>query len=185
MCVLRRKAFTLTELVIVIGIIAVLLGLLVPAVQKARETANRAVCANNLYQLGRALTQHHDFNGKFPQENDLLSLRGWAVDSLNWSDDQNLYRELKYDRPVSDPWNMRVAKESLPHLLRCPSSRFGGSDFLLPEEVPVTHYFFYGPLAGKRLPDNWSRTVLLQETPAEKGFLFPWVQSPTFPGGTH
>lgn len=93
----RRPGFTLVELLVVIAIIGILMGLLLPAVQRVREAANRIKCANNLKQLALALHNYHDVYDGLPSGVDNWFHPhwhwSWLAKILPWIEQDNLYRE--------------------------------------------------------------------------------------------
>jgi prepilin-type N-terminal cleavage/methylation domain-containing protein/prepilin-type processing-associated H-X9-DG protein len=132
----KRRGFTMIELLTVVAIIAVLIALLLPAVQSAREAARRAQCSKNLLQLGIALGNYASTHSVLPpgvvnDKGPISSIPrgyhfGWAVQILPFIEQSNLYRQIDFQQSVYADKNVTVLGHSLAVLL-CPSSWRGGS----------------------------------------------------------
>jgi prepilin-type N-terminal cleavage/methylation domain-containing protein/prepilin-type processing-associated H-X9-DG protein len=144
----RRQGFTLIELLIVVGVLAILIGLLLPAAQKVREAAARAKCQNNLKQIGLALQLYHDKAHAFPSgyifgSGPFLSMLdiepsifnwvpptkkpppqspgwGWAALILPEIEQRNLAQQIDYKLPVESP-SMLAQRTTKLSLYTCPS----------------------------------------------------------------
>jgi prepilin-type N-terminal cleavage/methylation domain-containing protein/prepilin-type processing-associated H-X9-DG protein len=126
-----RAAFTLVELLVVIAIIGALIGLLLPAVQKVREAANRAKCSSNLHNVGLALHHFYDVNGQFPPSGvqgpfppagvTTTARHGWVPFLLPYLEQQATADLYHWDVSSTDPANQPAINVPLP-ILQCPSA---------------------------------------------------------------
>lgn len=176
------RGFTLIELLVVIAIIAVLLGLLVPAVQKVRAAASKISCANNMKQLGLALVNYSTNNGtRFPPsytfDPTVPNAHGWGTFILPYIEQDNLYNKYHYEVIFNTPPdNAFVIKQPI-KVMNCPAApdpriyTFDGS-FVL--GLPPGSFVFtaasadYGPISGV-LGAWWS--LMGATTAGEEGIM--------------
>jgi len=179
-----QPAFTLIELLAVIAIIGILIALLLPAVQAAREAARRMQCGSQLSQLGLAVKQYEQAHGVLPMGtvNDTGPIRnvpignhiGWIPRILPYMEQTPLYERIDFSKGVYDPANQPVWVAQKPRILGCPSDGSWGSlnsSYMACSggtETPIDTdnrgvFFLNSKLRSRDIPDGTSNTIWIGE----------------------
>jgi prepilin-type N-terminal cleavage/methylation domain-containing protein/prepilin-type processing-associated H-X9-DG protein len=189
-----RRGFTLIELLVVIAIIAILIGLLLPAVQKVREAAARMQCSNNLKQMGLAMHNYNDVYGKLPTgwvtstANKPSPGWSWAIIILPFIEQDNLLKAMAPDLTTPGGPAVNAVTQTPIKTYRCPSDpgndtnavyqSFGRSAYIVNREV-------VGPdvnnnpasMAIQQIPDGSSNTILVGERDSVRNASAVYVRS--------
>jgi len=160
----RRCGTTLIELLVVIGIMGILLSLLLPALQMARESADETVCKSNVQQLRYAMLNFASTFKRLPPPN------RWTVDLLPYLEERPLANALKGVDPVSVP-----AAQFMPRIFAC-TAQGDVKSFL--SDTPVSHYMLVIEATAERRSDRIKWTIADRPVDLPSGKLPPWYVGP-------
>ncbi len=198
-----RPGFTLIELIVVLGIMGLLMGLLLPAVQKVRATAARMTCQNNLRQLNLAAHHYHDSNEKFPpafkyNAKEQYPFLNWSARLLPYLEQDAAWTELvadyKLNRNPFSTTQLHGNKDRLFKVFQCPTDWRVGTAWTVttlgsPQHISVMSYLGNaGTVTGKKdgviyrdsavtlvhIKDGTSNTLLMGERPPSADLRFGW-----------
>jgi prepilin-type N-terminal cleavage/methylation domain-containing protein len=160
----RRPGFSLIELLVVIIIITIMVALLLPALQRARAAANRAVCENHLHQLALAARMYVGSFKKYPDPAPPNSVGGWSVELLLFLEEKALHDELTAN-PILNPVSLPPYAKIRPKVESCPMG-YGGDSTIA--GIPAAHYV--AVVNSKGVP------VGIADAPVD--FHGPWATGP-------
>ena len=195
-----KRGFTLIELLVTVAIIAVLIAILLPAVQGVREAARRSQCQSNLMQIGLALSNYQMVHGVLPPGTQNPSgpieskeaggyHMGWLAMILPYLEEQNAYQKIDLGASVYDPANVPVRNHRI-SVLQCPSDSYPGSgaetgltnycglhnDFETPIDVNQTGVLFLNSsIRYEDVSDGSSHTIYVIETQLDAKSDLGWI----------
>ncbi len=167
----RNRGVTLVELIVVLAVIAILVGLLLPAIHYSRQSARRVACQGNLHQLGVAMAHLAEVQKKLPDPCPEGEMGGWAIALLPFMEDTNLADSLggaALDSAAALEW-----ARQRPFIMTCPSAYDGDSDI---PHVPVSHY-------SATFERRRRRKLIWRIGELPTDARVPWVVSPELPFG--
>jgi prepilin-type N-terminal cleavage/methylation domain-containing protein/prepilin-type processing-associated H-X9-DG protein len=183
---MEKRAFTLVELLVVIAIIGILIALLLPAINAAREAGRRAQCMNNIKQLGLAAINYQEEKGAFPYGVSIPKGQdptqtyqwgaNWVISVLPYTENAALFKFYNRLKPVSDPTNAALRATRIPTMF-CPSDAFYNSK----PYMPINRFFegtnwARGNYASNGSIEQFNGDNVSFVGPGSQGWSLPWLR---------